>query len=84
MHDDGVGLQLVELLDDAVHQVRHEERRTDVRIGDVGDRDHGASSLAARLWRATLPASGSSSAAGPVPVLKPGAHPAVDQQRSRR
>ena len=40
MQIDHVRLQLVQLRDDAVHQVRHEVRRADVRIGDVGDRDH--------------------------------------------
>ena len=38
--DDHVRRELVELGDDTVHQVRHEVGRADVRIGDVGDRDH--------------------------------------------
>jgi hypothetical protein len=38
--DHRIGLQLVDLLDDTMEQVRHEVGGTDVRIGDVGDRDH--------------------------------------------
>ena len=38
--DDDVGMHLVEFCDHAVHQVRHEELRADVRIRDVGDGDH--------------------------------------------
>ena len=40
-HHDDVGLHLVQLRDHPVHQVGHEELRADVRIRDVGDRDHG-------------------------------------------
>src|SRR3990170_1778749 len=46
--DDHVRRQLVQLHDDPVHQVRDEVGGADVRVGDVGDRDHGRSSLAPR------------------------------------
>jgi hypothetical protein len=49
--DDGVRPQLVQLLDHLVQHVGHEVRRADVRIGDVGDRDHGGSVGTARHRR---------------------------------
>src|SRR5207237_4102727 len=44
VHDD-VGVEVVELHDDPVHQVRHEVRRAHVRVRDVGDGDHGSKSI---------------------------------------
>ncbi len=62
--DHRIGLQLVDLLDHPMEQVRHEVGGTDVRIGDVGDRDHVGSvggediqstrSHGAPEWRGTI------------------------------